>query len=70
MIAPVGNHFMKNGSLMAGSDTNHPGAKDNIWCSVTQIKNNGLGDGSYKWQEHWRRWCYYFKRSSTYWCFS
>ena len=46
MIAPVGNHFMKNGSLMAGSDTNHPGAKDNIWCSVTQIKNNGLGDGS------------------------
>ena len=46
MTAPTGYHFMKNGSLMAGNDTNHPGAKGSIWTSVTQIKNAGLGDSS------------------------
>ena len=37
---------MKNGSLMSGSDISHPGATDNKWTSITQIKNAGLGDSS------------------------
>ena len=46
MTPPAGYHFMKNGSLMAGSDITHPGATDNKWTSITQIKNAGLGDGN------------------------
>ena len=46
MNPPTGYHFMKNGSLMSGSDISHPGATDNKWTSITQIKNAGLGDSS------------------------
>ena len=46
MVPPTGFHFMKDGSMMSGSDVNHPGSSNNKWTSVTQIKNNGLGDGT------------------------
>ena len=46
-MTPGGYHFMKNGSLMAtGPDITYPGATDNKWTSITQIKNAGLGDGN------------------------
>ena len=34
MNPPTGYHFMKNGSLMSGSDISHPGATDNKWTSI------------------------------------
>ena len=46
MNAPSGFHFMKNGTMMSGDDTSHPGASNHTWCSITQIKSNGLGDGT------------------------
>ena len=44
-VAPEGQHFMQDNSLMAG-DTDHPGAKDYIWTSVVSVLNDGVANSS------------------------
>lgn len=44
-VAPEGQHFMEDNTLMAG-DTDHPGAKDYIWTSVVSVANDGISNTS------------------------
>jgi len=44
-VAPEGQHFMEDNSLMSGS-TDHPGAKDYIWTSVVSVLNDGVANSS------------------------
>ena len=42
-LPTTGYHFMKNGTMMLGTDTTHLGSSSNIWSSIMLIDNNGLG---------------------------
>ena len=39
-VAPIGYHFMPDGTLMQGS-ANHPGATDFLWTTVIRVIDNG-----------------------------
>ncbi|MBR18654.1 MAG: hypothetical protein CMA64_00655 [Euryarchaeota archaeon] len=42
-LPTTGYHFMKNGSMMLGTDLNHLGASSDIWSSIKLIDNDGIG---------------------------
>jgi len=44
-VAPAGQHFMADNSLMTGV-ADHPGAKDYIWTSVVSVLNDGVANSS------------------------
>jgi len=43
--APIGKHFMPDGTLMAG-DANHPGATTYKWCKVVKVYDGGNAETS------------------------
>ena len=42
-IPTSGYHFMKNGSMMLGTEASHLGATTETWSSIKILDNNGLG---------------------------
>jgi len=44
-VAPEGQHFMADNSLMSGS-ADHPGSKDYIWTSIVSVANDGVSNTS------------------------
>ena len=44
-VAPEGQHFMQDNSLMSGV-ADHPGSKNYIWTSVVSVLNDGVANSS------------------------